>query len=620
MRERCSSLTVTVLSNRWQTQVSTCVHGVVVHTYALTLDREMDVMTDDNYMEGMEMETENNPTMDTDFSSDKTYQHLTIREGTSSSCRRVKVRSRPRLQSTKSFPPYSQCIGGLGEDGDGDDELSQSSDVMREDRNDVCQGTERNIELIPRCARDEVKEQWRMRRKERVGGRGEDTDGLERWSGNRRVEEKSECEDKEMEGGTNSKWQHCRGRNCSFEIEEVDEERKTSSEGENEGSGESQERRDGEAEELIGIKEGSTTHQWSSPHPILSKLLHSSSSTSSSSSINFSSAESDEVFSEGEDVGSKRRAFRKSRSWKTYLTMMHWSLRRQGSWVQLAGHQGNFQLSEGGEVLKLYCEVEAKCLDSLMIDALRPFVPQYHGCVTRGEHCYIRLEDLLSGLRRPVIMDCKMGVRTYQEEEVVKTQTKATLRSDMYQKMVKVDPSAPSVEEHEQKAVTKSRYLQWRDTTSSTSTLGFRIEGVMMEDGSVQRDFRKILTLAKVTEAMLYFTRSQLDILKAYHSRLLALSEALKNSLFFRSHEVIGSSLLFVHDHSSKASVWMIDFGKTTPLPDRLELRHNIPWAEGSREDGYLIGLTSLIASLSQAISVASSQQEDSCGEEQSVA
>ncbi|KAF3838535.1 hypothetical protein F7725_010303 [Dissostichus mawsoni] len=111
-----------------------------------------------------------------------------------------------------------------------------------------------------------------------------------------------------------------------------------------------------------------------------------------------------------------------------------------------------------------------------------------------------------------------------------------------------------------------------------------------MEDGSVQRDFRKILTLAKVTEAMLYFTG------------------------------VIGSSLLFVHDHSSKASVWMIDFGKTTPLPDRLELRHNIPWAEGSREDGYLIGLTSLITSLSQAISVASSQQEDSCGEEQSVA
>uniref|UniRef100_A0A671X6E2 Kinase n=1 Tax=Sparus aurata TaxID=8175 RepID=A0A671X6E2_SPAAU len=277
-----------------------------------------------------------------------------------------------------------------------------------------------------------------------------------------------------------------------------------------------------------------------------------------------------------------------SRSWKTFLTMMHWSMRRQSSWVQLAGHQGNFQLSDSGEVLKLYNEVEAKCLDSLMRDPLRPFVPQYHGLVTRGEQRYIRLEDLLSGLRRPVIMDCKMGVRTYQEEELIKARIKAPLRSDMYQKMVKVDPSAPSAEEHAQKAVTKWRYLQWRDTTSSTSTLGFRIEGVMMEDGSVQRDFRKILSLTQVTEALLYFTRSQLEILVV----------TLHFSCF-RKH-VIGSSLLFVHDHTSKANVWMIDFGKTTPVPETGELLHNVPWAEGNREDGYLIGLTSLITSLAK--------------------
>lgn len=78
---------------------------------------------------------------------------------------------------------------------------------------------------------------------------------------------------------------------------------------------------------------------------------------------------------------------------------------------------------------------------------------------------------------------------------------------------------------------------------------------------------------------------------------------------------MIGSSLLFVHDHSTKASVWMIDFGKTTPIPATGELQHNVPWAEGSREDGYLIGLTSLITSLSQAINMASWQQEDSSGE-----
>lgn len=87
-------------------------------------------------------------------------------------------------------------------------------------------------------------------------------------------------------------------------------------------------------------------------------------------------------------------------------------------------------------------------------------------------------------------------------------------------------------------------------------------------------------------------------------------------SSYFRFVQVIGSSLLFVHDHTSKANVWMIDFGKTTPLPETRELLHNIPWAEGNREDGYLIGLTSLITSLSQAISVASWQQEDDCGGE----
>lgn len=262
----------------------------------------------------------------------------------------------------------------------------------------------------------------------------------------------------------------------------------------------------------------------------------------------------------------------------------------------------------------MYSELEAKCLDCLMRDPLRPFVPQYHGLVTRGDHCYIRLEDLLNGLRRPVIMDCKMGVRTFQEEELIKARTKPNPRSDMYQKMVNVDPSAPTAKEHEQRGVTKWRYLQWRDTTTSTSTLGFRIEGVMTEDGSVERDFRKIHTLTQVTEALLNFTRNQLHILKAYHSRILDLKDALSISEFFRTHEVIGSSLLFVHDHS-KASVWMIDFGKTMPLSDSMELQHAVPWVEGNREDGYLIGLTSILTALSQAISVAEGQQKGSSAE-----
>ena len=67
-------------------------------------------------------------------------------------------------------------------------------------------------------------------------------------------------------------------------------------------------------------------------------------------------------------------------------------------------------------------------------------------------------------------------------------------------------------------------------------------------------------------------------------------------SHFLSPPQVIGSSLLFVHDHTGEASIWMIDFGKTTPLADGQTLTHRNPWQEGNREDGYLIGIDNMLA------------------------
>ncbi|XP_013915980.1 PREDICTED: inositol-trisphosphate 3-kinase A-like [Thamnophis sirtalis] len=278
------------------------------------------------------------------------------------------------------------------------------------------------------------------------------------------------------------------------------------------------------------------------------------SGSSTCSSLASSSQESDDVFSdvEGRTGTAKKRVLRKTKSWKTFFTMVHWSLRRRSSWVQLAGHEGNFKPSEGGQILKKFSAVEEACLSELMTDVLRPFVPAYHGVAEVGGERYIQMDDLLRGLQHPSIMDCKMGTRTYLEDEAGKGPPRSVPRRDLYQKMVKIDPWAPTPDEHSQGAVTKPRYMQWRENSSSSTSLGFRIEGVT----------------------------------------------------------VIGSSLLFLHDQKGHASIWMIDFGKTLPAPAHANLRHDVAWTPGSHEDGYLIGLQHLTHTIRATLARAEQSQE----------
>lgn len=97
-----------------------------------------------------------------------------------------------------------------------------------------------------------------------------------------------------------------------------------------------------------------------------------------------------------------------------------------------------------------------------MKDVLRPYVPEYKGVVAAtedGDCSYLQLQDLLGDFVSPCVMDCKIGVRTYLEEELAKAKEKQKLRKDMYDKMCQIDAEAPTDEEHRLKGVTKPRYM-----------------------------------------------------------------------------------------------------------------------------------------------------------------
>jgi len=299
----------------------------------------------------------------------------------------------------------------------------------------------------------------------------------------------------------------------------------------------------------------------------------------------------------------------KPSGWRKVRNMVQWTpfiqefKNRKYQWVQLAGHSGNFKAGRSqGTVLKKLCPQEEHCYNQFSQDSIAPYVPEYQGtiCLDNDEK-FIQLQDCLSTFVKPSIMDCKIGVRTYLEEELAKAKEKPKLRKDMFDKMIAVDPLAPTEEERRMKGVTKPRYMVWRETISSTATLGFRIEGVKKNDGTSSKEFKTTKTRDQVIDAFSDFISSSVIIARQYLERLQCIKKALSSSNFFSSHELIGSSLLFVHD-SSKACVWLIDFGKTVPLPDGTSIDHKTPWVVGNHEDGYLIGVDNLISIFTQLV------------------
>eukprot|EP00928_Gymnodinium_smaydae_P021243 TRINITY_DN18271_c0_g1_i1.p1 TRINITY_DN18271_c0_g1~~TRINITY_DN18271_c0_g1_i1.p1 ORF type:complete len:354 (-),score=90.62 TRINITY_DN18271_c0_g1_i1:217-1278(-) len=273
-----------------------------------------------------------------------------------------------------------------------------------------------------------------------------------------------------------------------------------------------------------------------------------------------------------------------------------------------AGHKGAFlrcpptaELPEG-RFLKPFTNEESSAYKRLEGDELAAFVPRCFGRVeieSRGE--FLQLGDLLSGfVGRTSLIDCKMGIRTFCEHECANTK----LREDLYGKLHKLAPEVLTPCEKRRGSITKLRYMSAREELSSSSTLGFRVDGVLMEDECMDASqLGRYKTVEEISALFGQFLekvvpeeeRRALAVAKVC-ARLEALAETLERSKFFKEHELIGSSLLFAVTNLGEIGVWMIDFNKVGLLPDDIQIDHRSQWQEGNHEDGYLIGLESLQA------------------------
>ena len=75
------------------------------------------------------------------------------------------------------------------------------------------------------------------------------------------------------------------------------------------------------------------------------------------------------------------------------------------------------------------------------------------------------------------IRDVKVGVRTFLETTYL-NESELKPRHDLYLRMIEVSPDEPTELEHRMKSITKTRYMRWREKSTCSSTLGFRIEAI----------------------------------------------------------------------------------------------------------------------------------------------
>mmetsp|Transcript_34179 Transcript_34179/g.78739 ORF Transcript_34179/g.78739 Transcript_34179/m.78739 type:complete len:702 (+) Transcript_34179:152-2257(+) len=232
---------------------------------------------------------------------------------------------------------------------------------------------------------------------------------------------------------------------------------------------------------------------------------------------------------------------------------------------------------------------------------------------TDGRDVCVVLDDVTVDMAEPCLMDVKMGTRTFTESDISDT----TARPDLLAKMLSIDKGAALPDELELGCITKLRYLKFRESLTTTQTLGFRVDAMKIGTDPNLNDtplnFRRgPREPAAVLRELTRFVGAERALAAAFAAKLRALRTALEaDEHFFPTHSLIRSSLLFTYDlHATrgpdgeessgsellcKVGVHMIDFSSSQRERMAERVTHREAWSPGNGEDGYLLGVDNLI-------------------------
>eukprot|EP00667_Euglena_gracilis_P001148 EG_transcript_1148 len=229
--------------------------------------------------------------------------------------------------------------------------------------------------------------------------------------------------------------------------------------------------------------------------------------------------------------------------------------------IQIGGHSGAI-LVEANRLLKR-CDCNAE-LEFYTANAdhpmLKQFMPRFYGCEQRAGQHYIVIENVLHGFVNPMMLDLKMGTRTYGDD---------------------ADPA-------------KMAKQRAKASCSTSSKLGVMIVGCQLPNAEGGREK---LRLGRKFNHDILTEESVVTVLSQFLQTKRLKDEALQfiNKLydFFRTQREFafyGSSLLFAYDAAlgehAKLRVRMIDFAHVHPPPN-----------EGL-DESYLTGLVFLLKAL----------------------